>query len=64
MAESLTRYDFPAGLLERVRHIDNIYKSTVRLLPVNQGSIVNGNKITFEFPADSIIDLKSLCLYY
>ena len=60
MAESLTRYDFPAGLLERVRHIDNIYKSTVRLLPVNQGSIVNGNKITFEFPADSIIDLKSL----
>ena len=36
---------FPAGLLERVRKINNIYKQTVKLLPVNQGSVTNGNKI-------------------
>jgi hypothetical protein len=51
---------FPAGLLERVRKINNVYKQTVRLLPVNQGSVVNGNKILLQFPIESVIDLKSL----
>ena len=51
---------FPAGLLERVRKINNIYKQTVKLLPVNQGSVTNGNKILLQFPTDSVFDLKSL----
>ena len=34
---------FPAGLLERVRKINNIYKQTVKLLPTQQGAVVNGN---------------------
>jgi hypothetical protein len=51
---------FPAGLTERVRKINQIYKQTVRLLPVQQGSVVNGNKILLQFPVDSVFDLKSL----
>ena len=42
MSES-SQSAFPAGLLERVRHLDSIYKQTVKLLPVNQGSITSGN---------------------
>ena len=51
---------FPAGLLERVRHIDSIYKQTVKLLPVNNGSVTNGNKILLQFPTDSVLDFKTL----
>ena len=51
---------FPAGLLERVRKINNIYKQTVELLPVNQGSVTNGYKILLQFLTDSVFDLKSL----
>ena len=29
---------FPAGLLERIRTIKQVYKQTVRLIPVNQTS--------------------------
>ena len=36
----------PAGLLERVRKISQIYKQTVKLLPTQQGAVVKGNKIT------------------
>ena len=51
---------FPAGLLERVRKINNIYKQTVKILPVNIGNVTNGNKILLQFPTDSVFDLKSL----
>ena len=51
---------FPAGLLERVRHLDSIYKQTVKLLPVNNGSVTNGNKILLQFPTDSVLDFKTL----
>ena len=51
---------FPAGLLERVRHLDSIYKQTVKLLPVNNGSVINGNKILLQFPTDSVLDFKTL----
>ena len=34
---------FPAGLLEHVRKINNIYKQTVKILPVNIGNVTNGN---------------------
>jgi hypothetical protein len=50
----------PAGLLERVRNINQIYKQTVKLLPIQQGNVVNGNKITVQFPVDSVFDLRSL----
>ena len=50
----------PAGLLERVRHINKIYKQTILLVPVNQGSVTNGNKILLQFPTDSVLDLKTL----
>jgi hypothetical protein len=61
MAASVeTSNSFPAGLRERVRKINNVNKQTIRLLPINQGSVVNGNKIMLQFPIDSVIDLKSL----
>ena len=50
----------PAGLLERVRHINKIYTQTIRLVPVNQGTVTNGNKILLQFPTDSVLDLKTL----
>ena len=61
MAASVeTSNSFPAGLRERVSKINNVNKQTIRLLPINQGSVVNGNKIMLQFPIDSVIDLKSL----
>ena len=58
--ESSNSFVAPAGLLERVRNISQIYKQTVKLLPVQQGAVVNGNKITVQFPVDSVFDLRSL----
>ena len=40
MATHETNNSFPAGLRERIRKINNINKQTIRILPVNQGSIV------------------------
>ena len=51
---------WPAGLLTRVRKLEKIYKTTVKLQPVNQGSVTAGNKILLQFPTDSVFDLKSL----
>ena len=58
--ESSSQFVAPAGLLERVRNINQIYKQTVKLLPTQQGAVVNGNKITVQFPVDSVFDLRSL----
>ncbi len=58
--ESQSSFVAPAGLLERVRNISQIYKQTVKLLPTQQGAVVNGNKITVQFPVESVFDLKSL----
>lgn len=55
-----TKVVFPAGLAERVRKINQIYKQTVKLIPVQQGNVVNGNKILVQFPVDSVFDLRSL----
>jgi hypothetical protein len=60
MSEESSSFVAPAGLLERVRNISQIYKQTVKLLPVQQGAVVNGNKITVQFPVDSVFDLRSL----
>ena len=60
MSEESNSFVAPAGLLERVRAISQIYKATVRLLPVQQGAVVNGNKVTVQFPVDSVFDLRSL----
>ena len=49
MATHETNNSFPAGLRERIRKINNINKQTIRILPVNQGSVVNGNRIFFNF---------------
>ncbi len=51
---------WPAGLLTRVRILENIYKQTVRILPVNPSFVTAGNKIILQFPTDSVFDLKSL----
>ena len=40
--ESSSQFMVPAGLLERVRNINQIYKQTVKLLPTQQGAVVNG----------------------
>ena len=60
MSEESSSFVAPAGLLERVRNINQIYKQTVKLLPTQQGAVVNGNKITVQFPVDSVFDLRSL----
>ena len=60
MSEDHSSFVAPAGLLERVRNISQIYKQTVKLLPTQQGAVVNGNKITVQFPVDSVFDLRSL----
>ena len=60
MSEESSSFVAPAGLLERVRNISQIYKQTVKLLPTQQGAVVNGNKITVQFPVDSVFDLRSL----
>ena len=60
MSEDHSSFVAPAGLLERVRNISQIYKQTVKLLPTQQGSVVNGNKITVQFPVDSVFDHRSL----
>ena len=60
MSEESSSFVAPAGLLERVRNITQIYKQTVKLLPTQQGAVVNGNKITVQFPVDSVFDLRSL----
>jgi hypothetical protein len=60
MSEEHSNFVAPAGLLERVRNISQIYKQTVKLLPTQQGAVVNGNKITVQFPVDSVFDLRSL----
>ena len=58
--QSETKSIFPAGLLERVRKINNIYKQTVKILPVNIGNVTNGNKILLQMPTDSVFDLNHL----
>ena len=60
MSEESSNFVVPAGLLERVRNINQIYKQTVRLIPNQQGAVINGNKITVQFPVDSVFDLRSL----
>ena len=60
MSEESSSFVAPAGLLERVRHLNQIYKTTVRILPVQQGNVVNGNQIILQFPVDSVFDLRSL----
>ena len=60
MSEESSSFVARAGLLERVRNITQIYKQTVKLLPTQQGAVVNGNKITVQFPVDSVFDLRSL----
>ncbi len=49
MSEESSSFVAPAGLLERVRNINQIYKQTVKLLPVQQGAVVNGNKYYYHF---------------
>ena len=58
--ETSSNFIAPAGLLERVRKLSQIYKQTVRILPVQQGNVVNGNQILLQFPVDSVFDLRSL----
>jgi hypothetical protein len=41
MSEESSSFVAPAGLLERVRNLNQIYKQTIRLLPVQQGAVVN-----------------------
>lgn len=61
MSEGLNNLSsWPAGLLSRVRKLENIYKQTVKLSPINQSDVAAGNKITINFPTDSVFDLKSL----
>ena len=57
MSEETSSFIAPAGLLERVRKLSQIYKQTVRILPVQQGNVVNGNQILLQFPVDSVFDL-------
>ncbi len=60
MSEEHSSFVAPAGLLDRVRNILRIYKQTVKLLPTQQGAVVNGNKMTVQFPVDSVFDLRNL----
>ena len=53
--ESQSSFVAPACILERVRNTNQIYNQIVKLLPNQQGAVVNGNKITVQFPVDSIL---------
>ena len=58
---SSNMYDvLPSALFERITKMKRIGKSTVKIQPVNNGSINSSQSITFQLPQDAILDLSTL----
>ena len=54
-------YDvLPSALFERITTMKNIGKTTVKIQPLNNGSINSSQSITFQLPNDTILDLSTL----
>ena len=54
-------FDFlPSGLFERIQKMKRIGKSTVKIQPLNNGSVNSTQSITFQLPNDAILDLSTL----
>ena len=50
----------PSALFERITTMRRIVKSTVKIQPLNTGSINSTQSITFQLPQDAILDLSTL----
>ena len=50
----------PSALFERITTMKKIDKSTVKIQPLNNGSVNSTQSITFQLPNDAIIDLSTL----
>ena len=50
----------PSALFERITTMRRIVKSTVKIQPLNNGSINSTQSITFQLPQDAILDLSTL----
>ena len=58
---SSMNYDvLPSNLFERITTMRRLVKSTVKIQPLNNGSINSTQSITFQLPQDAILDLASL----
>ena len=58
---SSSMYDvLPSALFERVSTMRRIPKSTVKIQPLNTGSINSTQSITFQLPQDAVLDLATL----
>ena len=58
---SSSMYDvLPSALFERISTMRRIGKSTVKIQPLNNGSINSTQSITFQLPQDAILDLSTL----
>jgi hypothetical protein len=54
-------YDvLPSSLFSRISTMRRIVKSTVKIQPLNTGSINSTQSITFQLPQDAILDLSTL----
>ena len=50
----------PSALFERITKMKRLGKSTVKIQPLNNGSVNSTQSITFQLPNDSILDLSTL----
>ena len=50
----------PSALFERITTMKRIGKSTVKIQPLNNGSVNSTQSITFQLPNDAILDLATL----
>ena len=50
----------PSALFERITTMRRIVKSTVKIQPLNNGSVNSTQSITFQLPQDAILDLSTL----
>ena len=58
---SSSMYDvLPSALFERISSMKRIGKSSVKIQPLNNGSINSTQSITFQLPNDAILDLATL----
>ena len=58
---SSSMYDvLPSALFERISTMKRIGKSSVKIQPLNNGSINSTQSITFQLPNDAILDLATL----
>lgn len=50
----------PSALFERITSMKKLDKSTVKIQPLNNGSVNSTQSITFQLPNDAVLDLSTL----